>query len=628
MSGMPQAMPRGSLHEDSSNIASNVMGGLQVDAGTEENEKSRPFSTPISKGFASRCNMADWADLRIGTSPSSKRIATSQSMNAVQRDPRPVTRGGKAPEVDKSSVSIGRPATRSGMASRGKTAHTTTSNMSASDIGFDFWQDQDYALPAHFRLKSSINEQPRGRTSNISIHLPEHTPASFVASKSLHFFARYKEASATKYRVGCKSLRLQKILELLADIASAQELSCPALGSIHKDLSAEIFSQEVEGHDASGGFIPMTWQVLCGNLRRELEDAGAKLSIERTRNEVLLQKNQAMSADIVVKDEKMSAVQVRNDLIMLEQKSRLDEVQKQKIKLQELASSHQQLEAAFWSSDVTRRAYKAALVHEANIEMNTMQQYVQKSEDAFQQLLSVHKATLAKAHDIQKDSYAKDDLVTRLLNEIKETTLIHTRQEGLLVVYQDRVNNSVAKTIYDAVEDDLTQKNEMVIKLHEQNAKLSSMISALEKELEFRSRKGRKDGSQPLGTAELLKSFSDFQHQGKKTVANATSKDKTAVQPVERLEYGEDSRDEVVIPNFFVDGLCRRPGRVGNVVLPRACFSHTAMTFTRAGRMVGSLRKELEAQGEPLSWIQLINQCILNMDSLERDLKEVGKQMR
>lgn len=52
------------------------------------------------------------------------------------------------------------------------------------------------------------------------------------------------------------------------------------------------------------------------------------------------------------------------------------------------------------------------------------------------------------------------------------------------------------------------------------------------------------------------------------------------------------------------------------------------MTFTRAGRMVGSLRKELEAQGEPLSWIQLINQCILNMDSLERDLKEVGKQMR
>ena len=25
-----------------------------------------------------------------------------------------------------------------------------------------------------------------------------------------------------------------------------------------------------------------------------------------------------------------------------------------------------------------------------------------------------------------------------------------------------------------------------------------------------------------------------------------------------------------------------------------------------------TLRKELEAQGEPLSWIQLINQCIIN----------------
>jgi hypothetical protein len=44
--------------------------------------------------------------------------------------------------------------------------------------------------------------------------------------------------------------------------------------------------------------------------------------------------------------------------------------------------------------------------------------------------------------------------------------------------------------------------------------------------------------------------------------------------------------------------------------------------------MVQALRKELEAQGEPLSWIQLINQCILNIDSLERDLKEVGRQLR
>ena len=41
-----------------------------------------------------------------------------------------------------------------------------------------------------------------------------------------------------------------------------------------------------------------------------------------------------------------------------------------------------------------------------------------------------------------------------------------------------------------------------------------------------------------------------------------------------------------------------------------------------------TLKKDLEAQGEPLSWIQLINQCIINMDSLERDLKEVGKQLR
>jgi hypothetical protein len=52
------------------------------------------------------------------------------------------------------------------------------------------------------------------------------------------------------------------------------------------------------------------------------------------------------------------------------------------------------------------------------------------------------------------------------------------------------------------------------------------------------------------------------------------------------------------------------------------------MTRFYAGRMVNVLRKELEAQGEPLSWIQLINQCILNMDALERDLKEVGKQLR
>ena len=44
--------------------------------------------------------------------------------------------------------------------------------------------------------------------------------------------------------------------------------------------------------------------------------------------------------------------------------------------------------------------------------------------------------------------------------------------------------------------------------------------------------------------------------------------------------------------------------------------------------MVMTLKKDLEAQGEPLSWIQLINQCIINMDSLERDLKEVGKQLR
>ena len=57
-----------------------------------------------------------------------------------------------------------------------------------------------------------------------------------------------------------------------------------------------------------------------------------------------------------------------------------------------------------------------------------------------------------------------------------------------------------------------------------------------------------------------------------------------------------------------------------------ACICQHRNDF--AGRMVSTLRKELEAQGEPLSWIQLINQCILNMDSLERDLKEVGRQMR
>jgi hypothetical protein len=44
--------------------------------------------------------------------------------------------------------------------------------------------------------------------------------------------------------------------------------------------------------------------------------------------------------------------------------------------------------------------------------------------------------------------------------------------------------------------------------------------------------------------------------------------------------------------------------------------------------MVNSLRKDLETQGEPLSWIQLINQCIINIDGLELDLKDVGKQLR
>jgi len=44
--------------------------------------------------------------------------------------------------------------------------------------------------------------------------------------------------------------------------------------------------------------------------------------------------------------------------------------------------------------------------------------------------------------------------------------------------------------------------------------------------------------------------------------------------------------------------------------------------------MVMTLKKDLDAQGEPLTWIQLINQCIMNLDSLERDLKEVGKQLR
>ena len=41
-----------------------------------------------------------------------------------------------------------------------------------------------------------------------------------------------------------------------------------------------------------------------------------------------------------------------------------------------------------------------------------------------------------------------------------------------------------------------------------------------------------------------------------------------------------------------------------------------------------TLKKDLDALGEPLTWIQLINQCIMNLDSLERDLKEVGKQLR
>lgn len=501
----------------------------------------------------------------------SKRVATSQSMNAVQKDSwdlngspdsrRPATRGSKVYEADKSPNIMGRPATRGGMSSLGRIAYTAASNMSEKDADFETWQECESRLPAHFRLKASQHEPPRGRISNIQIHLPEHTTASFATSKSLQFLARYKEASMTKHRVGSKSLRLQKTLELLADIATAQELSCPALKGIHNDLACEIFSNEFEGHDLKGQAIPMTWQALCRNLCRELEDAESKLSADRSQNEDLQMKIRTLSAAAIVKDEQMSQMQINNDMIVLEQKARFDEVQKQKKKLEELSASHQELEAAFWSSDVSRRAYKSALVHEANIQMCTTQHYVQKSEDAFQQLLNVHKETLAKAHEIQRDSYAKDDLVTKLMNEMKEMALIHTRQEGLMVVYQDRVNNSVAKTIYDAVEDDLTRKNMLLLKLEEKNAKLNSTISLLEKELEIKAQKGRKDGRKSLGAAELMKSFAEFNHSGKPA---PSSKEQTMPQP-ERLLEGGDSRDEVAIPHFFVDGLSRRPGRIGRL---------------------------------------------------------------
>ena len=568
--GFPQPKRRSALADPSGNtfIVKEEFEG-QVDHKKQESEKPRPFTTPNAKALASSTILADWAELRIGTPPLNRRAATSKSINSAQRDPsdpnassesrRPTTRGGKIYEADRSPRSVLRPATRSGMPSRGRTASTGCSDMSGKDTEFEFWEDNESKLPAHFRLKVSANEQPRGRMSNIHIHLPEHTPASFVASKSLQFLARYKETSMTKYRVGGKSLRLQKTLELLADIATAQEMSCPALGGIHKDLAGEVFSHEFEGHDSRGEIIPMTWQALCGNLSRELEDAQSKLSSERSRNEELQLKFQALSAAEAVKNEQMSEMQIKNDLIVLEQKARFEEVQKQKIKLLELSATHQELEAAFWSSDVTRRAYKSALVHEANIKMSTTQQYTQKSEDAFQQLLTVHKETLAKAHEIQRDSYAKDDLMTRLLNEKKETALIHTRQEGLLVVYQDRVNNSVAKALYDAIEDDLTKKNMLVIKLEEQNAKLNSTISALERELEIKGQKGTKEGRKPLGTAELMKSLSNFNH------GKAAPGPKETVSQSERLLEGGDSRDEVVIPHFFVDGLCRRPGRVGTL---------------------------------------------------------------
>jgi hypothetical protein len=534
----------------------------------QESEKSRPLTTPNVRASASNSILADWAELRIGTPPQSKRLATSQSMNAHQSDSwdftaspdsrRPVTRGSKVYDADKSPSNAVRPATRGGLSSIGRTAYTAASNMSEKDNDFEIWQESELTLPAHFRLKASPHELPKSRISNVQIHLPENTPASFVTSKSLQFLARYKEASMTKYRVGSKSLRLQKTLELLADIATAQELSCPALCGIHKDLASEIFSNEIEGHDSRGDAIPMTWQVLCGNLRRELEDVESKRSSERSQNEELQLKIQSLTAAAKAKDEQLSDVQIKNDMIVQEQKARFDEVQKQKIKLEELSATHQELEAAFWSSDVTRRAYKSALVHEANIQMSTRQQYVQKSEDAFQQLLTVHKETLAKAHEIQRDSYAKDDLMTKLMNQNKEMALIHTRQEGLMVVYQDRVNNSVAKTIYDAIEDDLTRKNMMLLKLEEQNAKLNSTISLLEKELELKSQKGRHDGRKPLGTTELMKSLADFNHKGKPTPGSKVSES-------ERVLEGGVGHDEVGIPHFFVDGLSRRPGRIGRL---------------------------------------------------------------
>lgn len=561
----------------STTITSNSIEGPQLHSTTQSIDKVRPFTTPNAKASVSSNILADWAELRIGPQSLSKRVDTSHSMSAVRSNlsgwtqtpgaRRPATRGGKLHEEESfhNSNGMARPVTQSAMASRGRTACTSNSNMSANEFDLEFWHDQDSTLPSHFRLKSSANEQSKGRMSNISIRLPEHTPASFVASKSLQFLARYKEVSSTKYRVGSKSLRLQKTLELLADIASTQEQCCPALGFIYKDLASEIFSHECEGHDCSGVAINMTWQALCGNLLREKEDAESKLSYERSQNEALRLKNQSLAAESIAENEKLIAVQIKNDIILAEQKARLDEVQQQKIKLQELSASHQELEAAFWSSDVTRRAYKSSLVHEANIQMSTTQQYMRKSEDAFQQLLTVHKETLAKAHEIQRDSYAKDDLVTKLLNEIKETTLIHTRQEGLLVVYQDRVNSSVAKAIYDAVEDDLTKKNSIVMKLEEENSKLNAMVSLLEKEREVKSQKGRNESRNTLGTAELMKSFVDFKQHGKPTVAS-TSKGKNTAHSEEVLEGG-DGQDEVVIPNFFADGLCRRPGRVGELGL-------------------------------------------------------------
>ena len=265
----------------------------------------------------------------------------------------------------------------------------------------------------------------------------------------------------------------------------------------------------------------------------------------------------------------MQAEKEHNDLEALEQKARYDDVQKQRMKLEELSASHKEMQAAFWSSDVSRRAYKAALVQDANIQMST-QQYVQKSDDAFHQLLTVHKETIAKAQEIQSDSYAKDELVTRLRTQMRESELNHTRQEGLLIVYQDRVNNSVAKTIYDAVEHDLTQKNLKLIKLEEQSVKLNAKIAALEVELQFKSQKGRKDDMKSLGTAQLMKDLAQYKQQAKAPPIINT-KGQIVVQ-TERESGGGDAQDDVVIPNFFVDGLSRRPGRVGTL----ECALHDA----------------------------------------------------